>query len=145
MVSSLDLAISVTINKFREREGLKMDEVADLMGIGSAVFYNKYNPNNKDHEFKASELSKLSELTNDTTIAKVLANSAGLNADSPKNILSTLIDAGAKSGEVLKVVKDAIADGKVTYQEYKESLSTISEAIKQFEEIQAAIEAEFSK
>jgi len=137
-VNALDLAISLTIKRYRENHKIKMPDLAEAIGISEAVFRNKANPNS-DHEFKASELDRLARLTGDGTIGQVLTNAANVDQSEAESIPSILIDAGASSGEVLKVVRDALADGRVTHSELQMSISAISESIENFEKIERAL------
>jgi len=127
---AINLAVTATIKEYREREDLKMDDVADLMGIGPAVFRNKGNPRNNLAQLNLNEVGRMIELTGNDAIARVLIELACFsNKKAHTNIRKGVVQLVASSTEVLKTIDDALDDDDINDNEYTESLTAISKAM----------------
>ena len=71
--------------------------------------------------------------------AWVSAQSVAGNEPSEKDVADLLLTLSVNSGEVIKVVRDAIADGEVTQVEYKESLKAISREMQGLQKLEALL------
>lgn len=137
----VNTAIATTIAAYREKEKISMHQLADRLGITPAVFSNKACPTNEQHQFKTSELVGLVRLTGDTTISRALDAVAQRNDNnaSAEAIVDMLLHLGIDQGHALKVIREAINDGKITRQEMKDSIAVISRSIGNYEMLQKAI------
>ena len=141
---SLNLAVTATIKEYREREDLKMDDVADLMGIGHAVFRNKANPRNNLAQFNLNEIGRLMELTGNDAVARVLIELACFsNKKAHTNIRKGVVQLVASSTEVLKTIDDALDDDDINDNEYIESLTSISKAMNDLKATLASINKKY--
>lgn len=137
----VNTAIATTIAAYRKKENISMDTLADRLGITPYVFKNKACPTNEQHQFKTSQLVALVRLTGDTTISRALGAVAERTDDnaSAQEIVHMLLDLGIDQGNALEVIKNAIADGKITQTEMKDTIAAIAQSIENYRMIEKAI------
>lgn len=139
--NALNIAISTTIKRYREKEGIELDDVAARLGITPYVFRNKACPTNTEHHFRSDQLFSLVKLTGDTTIARVFEKVAnGQDSDvSAETIIAILLDIGIDQGKAQEVIKEAIEDGEVTATELRGAMLAISQCIENYKNLDQAI------
>jgi len=141
-INSLDIAIKLTIERYQENTGISTQELAKKVGIKSKqVFINKACLTNFKNKFTSDQLMKIQVVTGDNTISRVMAeifnNERG--DSTVTDIVNILLSVSVDSGGAIKVVRDAIADGKVTQSELQETLDVTTKAIEKLEELQRAL------
>lgn len=140
--SALDIAIKLTIERHQEKTGISTQELAKNVGIKSKqVFINKACLTNFQNKFTSDQLMTLQVVTGDNTISRVMTeifNNHQKEATA-QDIVNILLTVSVNNGDVIKVVRDAIADGKVTQGELQEALNFITKGIDNLEELQRTL------
>lgn len=139
---ALDIAIKLTIERHQQKTGISTQELAKKVGIKSKqVFINKACLTNFQNKFTSDQLMSLQVVTGDNTISKVMAEifKNHQKEATAQDIVNILLTVSVNNGDVIKVVREAIADGKVTQGELQEALNFITKGIDNLEELQRTL------
>lgn len=121
----LGLAIQSTVHSTETSAA----ELAEKLGLGYQVFINKVNPHNDTHKLSLYEAVALMLHSKNPSIHYALRDSlrkAGvIDRYDEKPLIPAILDAAAETGDVDRVVRDALIDGYFTD---REKLQVISEA-----------------
>jgi regulatory protein CII len=102
------------------------EALAPRMGMSAAVLRNKVNPNTPSHRLSLEEADKLTALTGDTRIVEAFAAQHGFalrtteEAAQAPSILHAMTAASAARGAMWNVIQSAIADNRITHNEFSE-------------------------
>ena len=141
---ALAIATVNTVESYQAKTGISTLKLANAIGIRTKqVFLNKLCITNTDNHFLPKHLFALQKLSGDKSIGDVFAwvsaQSVAGNEPSEEDVADLLLTLSVNSGEVIKVVRDAIADGEVTQVEYKESLKAISREMQGLQKLEALL------
>lgn len=139
---ALDIAVVNTVEKYQKRTGISTLKLANAIGIArKQVFLNKLCITNTNNHFLPKHYFAIQKLTGDKTIGEVFLwvseQIIDGNEPSAKDVADLLLSLAIDNGEVVKVVRDAIADGRVTKNELKKSLDAISKEMQGLEELKS--------
>lgn len=148
MISNVDLAIYNTVHDFRRGELRGAAGLAELLGKNPGTFANKANPAMPGHHFTAPELIAIMNQARDYRILHAVAHACHHSAiylDDYSDVSDmALLDAYAamhkEIGETAGVIREAIADGKITREEFNEIDREFTEDIRAMLELRARLQ-----
>ena len=102
------------------------ESLAPRLGMSPAVLRNKVNPNNDRNHLTLAEAVRLMWVTGDHRVLQALAGELGYvlspmpmdESDAP--VLDLVLSMGVTSGDLSRVIFDALADGVITPNEMQE-------------------------
>lgn len=141
---ALEIATVNTIEKYQAKTGISTKALANEIGISrKQVFLNKLCITNTDNHFAAKHYFAIQRLTGDKTIGEVFLwvseQCIACHELSTQEVADVLLTLPIDSGEVIKVVRDAIADGEVNQNELKKTLSAIGKAQQGLKELESLL------
>lgn len=114
-------------------------QIAELVGISYQVLLNKANPQNDTHKLTIAEALAIMIHTKNHAILHSLKTSLESRGETNKNIVRSLVDVSKDVGDVVRIVDEAAADGKITQLEKRRCTKEINEAITSLEMLKSAL------
>jgi len=123
------------------------EALAIRMGMSSAILRNKANPNTAHNKPNMDDIEKITALTGDLSILEAWAASLNrvlveMPAAAPLDqigMTAMVTSVGSTNGAVFQELMAALADGKITSDEYER----VAEAIKNAEMALETVKAQF--
>lgn len=123
---------------YMKKKGIdKIDPVAAKLGTTSGVLYRRLNPDDTTMPLSMDSVIAITHLTGDMRILEAMAKPfdriliCKKKAQTNTSDVNLLVDkANMENADVFRVVKQAIADNKITPEEREEILKEIDEAQK---------------
>jgi len=148
MISNVDLAIYNTVHNFRRGDYRGATGLAELLGKNPGTFANKANPAMPSHHFTAPELIAIMNQAGEYRILQAIAHACHhscINLGDFSDVSDmALLDAYAamhkEIGETAGVIREAIADGKITRDEFNEIDREFMEDIRAMLELRARLQ-----
>lgn len=141
-MDNLDIVVHETAHAARGGvEGLAM-----RMGVRAQTLRNKVNGNEEFHRLSLREAIAIMQDTNNTRILECVAAMFGLVVE-PKavkpigNIVAAILESDAEHGDVNRVIRDALIDGRLTQREKARVFQEIREARVALDVLEAEVDA----
>ena len=135
-MDSLGLAIQSTVHSTESSAA----ELATRLGLGYQVFINKTNPNNETHKLSIHEgLALMLHAKNPSIMYAMrdcLRKARVVDHFDEKPLIPAILDAAAETGDVDRVVRDALEDGHFSD---REKVAVVAEARQAIEAMEALI------
>lgn len=143
-MEKLDLAIQDTVFN----GSLSAQQIAHKVGIGYQILLNKVNPTNEVNKLTLRETWALTHATENVSIFRIILEDLGyvirrVAAENPKtDILNAFLELSSESGDVARVTKEALADGRISLREKIAIRREVEENIRALEKLLTVIESE---
>lgn len=125
---------------------ISVQEIADLMGIRYQTLVNKANPRSDTHNFTFLETIQLQLVTGNSAINRAidieLKRNQADSKESKQNLLESVLSASKEHGDVVRVIQEAIEDGRFTSREQEQCQQEIDEAIKELNALRLSVVAQ---
>lgn len=98
------------------------ESLGPRLGMSCAVLRNKVNPRNETHRLALAEAARITDISDDDRILRAWAHQRGyllVKAPSPDvidsdmSVLEHVVGLGVAKGEFLRVVNEALSDGRI--------------------------------
>lgn len=142
-MQALDSAIYSTVHDSE----IKTKDLAVMLGMSHQILINKANCQCETNKFTAHELVALQKHTGSTRIAEAMCLELGLNvvstvSEEPESLMNAMLAVVSECGDVSRVLKVAMHDGRLTNREKDAIQKEISEAIASLVAMRSTIEKE---
>jgi len=139
-MDNLDTAIHNTLHQ----STLCAKAISSEMGIVHQVLVNKANPQTDSHKLTCREALEMQLITGNHAILTAMTNELNVATKSVDDqpcvgILESVLAAGKEHGDVLRLITDALADGRFTLREQEDCQREITEAIDALTQLRESI------
>lgn len=144
-MEKLDLAIQDTVFN----SDISAQQIAHKIGVGYQILLNKVNPTNEGNKLSLRETWALAHATENVGIFRIILEDLGYvmrrsEAEKPDtDILGAFLAIAVESGDVARVTKDALADGRISPREKSSIRREVEENIAALETLLKVIDTEF--
>jgi len=131
----IDTAAQVVVH---ETNGLSVQQIADMAGMRYQTLINKVNPENDTHKLTLREAVALQQVTGNHAILNTMAS---LLEAQPSILtpIQALLASVISQGDLVKLVNDALSDGRVSDNERRAISASIANQIKTLQDVQQSV------
>jgi hypothetical protein len=118
-------------------------EIAKALGMSHQVLINKANPQCETHKLGYLEAMAIMLVTKNHAIHRAAGLELELEQEAPKttNILQAALLSGKEHGDVMRVLHEALSDGRLTDREKEACQKEIDEEIASLRQLQKVLVA----